>query len=388
MKSWKWKRLLILIPALLLNISVMGIGSCEELMECFCGSDQKLTGNTKVDAWLSAADELTAAGDRVWARTDAAMTKLAVLLGLPETATAEQIQAALCEKFSSASLTFHMEAEPAKCTVDVDVAAKAAAECDVSYTPGSVELNCSGHCEGSCQGTCSAQCTMPSVSARCSGECHGSCSVEVSGACYGTCKGQCSGSCSVMEGSQCAGSCEGTCTGYCETRVEGSCSGGCSGECTVATSPGGCTGRCEGSCSGHCEGRCDAEVTPAQIDADCRAEVEARVEANMECEPPKVDFGIDASGLENIAEISAQMGELFAALEEAGKVNDALGNYIVSFGDAITSIFNADLSADQLACMVANNTFANALSALQAVQITVQAAVEIQSVLMPGMTCL
>jgi len=388
MKKWNWKRTVILSIAVLLNLATMGIGSCEEVMNCLCPEDQKYSGNTKVDAWLKSAEELKIAGERVTNRTNTAMGDLAELLGLNRNASASDIRTALCEKFSNAGISFEMKTEPPKCTVDVDVAAKAAAECDVNYKPGEFELQCQGHCEGSCHGECSTQCTMPSVSAHCEGECHGSCAVQVTGACYGTCRGDCSGNCSVRdESGKCAGSCEGTCQGYCETRVEGSCSGACNGECTVAYKPGGCTGRCEGSCNGSCEGRCDANVEPPQVDAECKAQVEARVKANMECEPAKVDFGFQSSGLDNISEISAKMGELLAALEEAKKVQDALSNYIDTFGDAIDSILSGELSVDQLACMTTNNVFGNALSALQAVSDTVTSAVQISAVLTPDMTC-
>jgi hypothetical protein len=142
-----------------------------------------------------------------------------------------------------------------------------------------------------------------------------------------------------MEGGECAGSCDGDCTGYCETRIEGSCSGECYGECALTYTPAECNGHCQGSCEGHCEGSCEGTVRPPSVDADCQAQVEARVEASVECEPAQVTWGVDTSGMENIAELTYHMGR---------------GDYLTTMNSSAEAIFNgeADLSSTQLACAI------------------------------------
>ena len=360
----KSRRSMLLIPMVLLIVANMAI-TCEEVVDCLCPDGN--TGNAKVDALFVAAAELENASLRVQSKTDAALADLAAVVGLPETATPDEVAAAVCNAFSSATIEFNLEVEEPKCEANIDVAARVSAECDVTIDPGTVEINCEGYCEGSCQGECSAECTMPSVSAHCEGSCHGSCTLESSVACYGTCHGECSGTCSVMEGGQCAGSCDGTCTGYCEVTVKGSCSGSCSGECVIDYTPGGCSGRCEGSCSGHCEGSCEGHVEPPSVDAECKAQVEARVEASVECEPPKVDFGIDASGMDNISEIGYHIGRLMAATREADRVFEALGAYHAAWGGLAAGLINGELTAEDAACFITDiDVVANSLTTAQA----------------------
>jgi hypothetical protein len=364
MKSWKWKRLLILIPALLLNISVMGIGSCEELANCLCAPT---TGNAQIDAFFSAAADLRNASARVEGKINTALDGLAGALGLSPGSSAAQVSTALCSAFSDAGISFNVSYQEPKCTANAEIAAKATAECDVSVDPGEASITCEGKCEGTCRASCTGECRMPSVSAYCSGECHGSCWVDVSASCNGTCHGSCSGSCSVMEGGQCAGACDGTCTGKCEAAVAGGCSGECHGECTVTADPGGCNGRCEGTCNGSCEGKCEGTVRPPSASAQCDAQVEAKAEASVECEPPQLDFGVDTSGVDNIAKISAQLGEVLAASAEAGRLLDYLGTFAGTMNDAASALISGQLSIDQAACAIPNlNSAVSSLGDAQA----------------------
>jgi hypothetical protein len=345
----------------------LGTGSCElveKLAECLC---TPTTGNAKIDAFFTAAAELEAASARVESKINGAVGDLAVTVGLDRSASAAEVSAAVCDAFASASITMDISYEPPECKASVDVAAKAAAECDVTVDPGSVEVQCQGSCEGTCRASCSGECRMPSVSAYCEGSCHGSCSVDVDAQCYGTCHGTCSGTCSAEDGSgNCAGSCEGTCQGKCETNVEASCSGECHGECTVTADPGGCNGRCEGTCQGHCEGSCTGSVEPPSVDAECQAQVEAKVEASVECEPPSLDFGVDTSAVENISQISYQLGQIFAATAEAEEILDVLGGYISTMGSAAGAMISGELSVEQAACAISNlDTAVSALGTAQ-----------------------
>lgn len=348
-------------------VFALGTSSCEvieKLQECFC---TPTTGNAKIDAFFASSVELVNASARVEAKVNGALGDLAVTLGLARGASAAEVSTALCAAFASASISFNLTYEPPACKANVDVAAKASAECDVNIDPGEVDIHCEGSCEGTCRAQCTGECRMPTIEAHCHGECHGSCKVDVSGACYGTCHGECSGTCSATEaGGQCAGSCDGTCTGHCEVTVEGSCSGTCSGECTVTADPGGCNGRCEGTCEGHCEGSCEGTVRPPSVDAECEAQVEASVEASIECEPPRLDFGADTSAISNIAEISYQLGQVFAASAEAEVVLDALGSYLATMNSAASAMINGELTVEQALCAIANLN--DAISALGSAQ--------------------
>jgi hypothetical protein len=339
----------------------MGATSCEFIkscLECLCGDidqgNSGITGNPKVDSFFAAAIELDQSTAMANARMDAALADLRVVLGLPAGASLDDIRAAIDAAFSTAGITFDVSYEPAECRADIDVAARAAAECDVTVDPGEVSIECEGHCEGTCQATCTGECRLPTVYAYCEGACHGSCSLDVDGACYGTCRGSCVGTCSVDDGSGgCAGSCDGTCTGYCEVTVEGSCTGECYGECGIDVSGGECNAQCEGSCEGHCEGSCDGTIRPPDVDAQCQAQIEARVEASVECDPPQLDFGVDASGVEHVAEITYHLGQILAISSEAQAILGGVEGFLVTMNGAAESIINGEVAENKLICALA-----------------------------------
>jgi hypothetical protein len=161
---------------------------------------------------------------------------------------------------------------PPVCRVSLDAYAACAAQCDASYTPGSVELQCEG---GELRGTCSAACT-------------GRCAVEV----HGSCNGVCEGTCSAYDAQ---GNCTGTCEGRCVTQASGTCAGECRGACSVRFTEPYCTGR----------------VRPPRLDADCRAACDARLDARATCTPgtTRLTVASDVSG-----EAAARAARVQAAL--------------------------------------------------------------------------
>ncbi|MEZ4366902.1 MAG: hypothetical protein R2939_11505 [Kofleriaceae bacterium] len=150
--------------------------------------------------------------------------------------------------------------KPAVCTVNIDAAARAAAECE-GKAQADVEVRCEGTCSGTCNGTCS-------------GECHGSAGTGGSGG-------------------QCDGHCEGTCSG--------SCSGGCEGNADVQASA-----QCKAS----------AEVK-ASVDVTCtEAELEITADAGVVIDPSKAEMTINAlkRGLPKLLSVRARLQPLKAAV--------------------------------------------------------------------------
>jgi hypothetical protein len=175
----------------------------------------------------------------------------------------------------------------------------------------------------------------------------------------------------------CAGSCDGTCTGYCDVTVEGSCTGECHGECAVVVTEGECNARCEGTCQGHCEGSCDGEVVPPSVDAECQAQVEARVDASVECDPPRLDFGVDTSGVEDIARITHGLGRVLAVSAEAEIILQGIQDYVVEMQSAAEAVINGEVADNKLVCALAELNDAvtilqNAVETLDGI-VTVQA---------------
>jgi len=82
---------------------------------------------------------------------------------------------------------------PAVCRVNLDVSAKAAAECE-----GKASADVSAKCTGVCKGKCDGQCAGKAGTGGNSGECNGECK--------GTCKGSCEGNADVNASAQCKAS--------------------------------------------------------------------------------------------------------------------------------------------------------------------------------------
>ncbi len=377
------KKSLVVPTILALGLSTTSCEILESCLECLCGDvDQGqsgITGNPKVDSFFAAAIALDQSTELANQKMEDALADLRAVLGLSETATVEEIRTAIDAAFTDAGIAFNMTYEPAECRADVEVAARAAAECDVTVDPGEVSVVCEGRCEGTCQATCTGECRLPSIDAYCEGTCHGSCSVDVTGACYGTCNGTCSGTCSVTEGGECAGSCDGTCTGTCDVAVEGSCTGECQGECGIDVSGGECNAQCEGSCEGHCEGSCEGTVIPPSVDADCQAQVEARVNASVECDPPELDFGVDTSSVENMAQISHSLARVLAISAEAGVILEGVDDFVTTLGTAADAIIQGEVPNNKLVCALAEMD--DAIAILNQASVTLNTIVQVQATL-------
>ena len=290
--------------------SLQGCGDLAEQCGLTCPSKGILEGNASisgiasVDAFFGAVVDFQGAVNGVNANIRAELDKMALSVGLPAGSSGADIKAAIQGKISGAvSGGLKIKYEPAKCQASVEVAASAAAECDVDVDPGSVEVRCEGSCniDASAQADCSAsgelKCVGTAPNLECSGSCKGSCNLEVAATCEGTCRGTCNGTCSVQDASgNCAGSCEGTCEGSCELSAGGSCSGKCEGECTYTPPGAECEAnvqaRCEAMAEANvkCNGGCEGNATPPMVKAECEATVEAKAQASVECTPPAVEI--------------------------------------------------------------------------------------------------
>lgn len=191
----------------------------------------------------------------------------------------------------------NIDYQPAVCEVNVDVAAKAAAQCEAKAS-----ADVAVKCEGQCGGTCTGQC---------------------SGTCQGKCDGTCAGS--TGEGGECNGQCQGTC--------EGSCSANCSGSCS-----GGCEGHAEVDASAEC--KADAEVR-ANIDAKCtEPKLDVTYEQDVVVDETKVKEAVAAikAGLPRLLMVKAKLeGPVKAAFvtwqQSAKDLYDAKGTLMKSFGE-------------------------------------------------------
>lgn len=83
--------------------------------------------------------------------------------------------------------------KPAVCKVNVDLQAKAAAECE-GKASADVGATCSGTCRGKCEGTCAGKAGTGGNAGSCDGECKG------------TCRGDCEGHADVKASAQCKAS--------------------------------------------------------------------------------------------------------------------------------------------------------------------------------------
>lgn len=244
----------------------------------------------------------------------------------------------------SANLRLSMQVQPPSCSVSVDAYGRCAADCDVSYRPGSAEIRCEG---GELRGTCSAQCT-------------GSCAVDVSGRCEGTCEGECSAR-------DAQGRCTGTCVGRCVAQASGSCAGECRGGCSVAFTEPRCTGR----------------VQPPEVNADCRAACDARLSAQASCQPGRAVLTVDgnvASDLEaRVRRVRAALGSGFGAVlmvrdrvQTTARTGEALARAIAELPSAAR-----DVGASAAIC--ATSSVAAVAEAVSSVNVSVQVSVSVSA---------
>lgn len=306
------------------------LGNLAEQCGLVCSSEGIIEGNASisgvasVDAFFGAVIDVRSAALNISGSFRAELEGMAADLGLTgyaELSTADlaaQVKGAIDAKISGAvqgSLTIKFQ--PAKCEADIEVTAKAAAECDVEADPGMIEAKCEGSCQVSAEATAECEpgtlrCEGTAPNFECSGECSGSCQLEAAAECSGSCNGSCDGTCTACAGgdcdttgsvtANCAGQCMGMCQGECKLEAAGSCSGRCEGSCSYTPPAASCEGstpHCDvsASASAKCEGKCEANVTPPMVKAECQASVEAKAKAEVVCTPPSltVDFQFAAS---------------------------------------------------------------------------------------------
>lgn len=262
-----------------------------------------ISGNASVDAFFGAVVDFKGAAEGLSADVQAKLDAIALSVGLEPGAAAADIKGAIQAKLAAnVSGGLKIKAEPPKCTASLEVTANAAASCDASVDPGSVEVSCEGSCtiDASMQAECAAKgelkCSGTAPGLACEGSCTGDCSLEVGAACEGTCKGTCEGECSVKDSSgNCAGECKGECKGTCELKAGGSCSGKCEGSCEWTPPDAKCEGGLEAKCNAtaeadiKCKGGCEGKATPPKVSAECQASVEAKANASAQCTPPQLD---------------------------------------------------------------------------------------------------
>jgi len=274
----------------------------------------------KLSAFVNASADFAAGADDIARTLESACSDMGRELGIPASqmaasgdtpavkaacdAVAAKIQSEMTDLRATGELRVTIVSEPPRCEVSVDAYASCAAECEVDYDPGQVEMQCDG---GEMRGGCSAECT-------------GSCSVEASASCSGTCEGTCSGSCNGSCNGTCEGECsatnaQGQCTGTCSAGCQGSCEGGCDGTCEgscVVEASGSCEGECRGGCSVEFqEPSCTGTVRAPSVSADCEASCDAQLDARAECTAGHTEVTIEG----NVgADAEERLGRLRQAL--------------------------------------------------------------------------
>jgi hypothetical protein len=344
-----------------------------------------ISGLVGMDGFFAAVVNVRSAAANVSGSMRAELEGMARGLGLAdvEMLSTEELGAMVAagiEAKISANLSggLTIEFRPPKCEADLEVTAKAAAECDVEADPGSIEAKCEGTCEVSAEvaAECSAMgtlsCSGQAPNFACEGTCSGSCQLEVAAACEGSCNGQREGECSACAGgacdnqggvvANCAGSCSGMCSGECKLEAGGSCSGRCEGSCEYTPPSGMCeanaTAKCDVSAMAEakCEGKCEGNVTPPMVKAKCSAQVEAKAKAEVVCTPPalsvafqfKPDLGADAQA-EFKAWLDGFEGRFAAMLAVRSKgefVLDAAGGLVAASVDEVPASIEAVLEAE------------------------------------------
>jgi hypothetical protein len=326
-----------------------------------------ISGVASVDAFFQAVLDYRAKANNVSSGIDAQLAAIGSDFGL---ASGADLSVALMEKISAnveGGLT--VDAEPARCAVDVQSTLNVQAHCEASVKPAKATCGCRGRCEVQanakvdCGASAELECTVNAPMATCQGKCQGACVTQLDTAarCAGTCRGTCSGRCRAYahhgDGStQCAGDCEGMCQGACEARIaaKAECTGSCNGECSLPKADGNCEGGIHAHCVAmsnamvDCGGRCEGEIVPPKGKAECEASAKAEAKLNVQCTPPRlvVKYVLKA-GLDATAEaqfvaaaknLELRLPALFAAIGEASSVTEAQVELI---GDGRTAVKTA-----------------------------------------------
>ncbi len=344
----------------------------------------------KVRAFLGAAAAVHTASLDIEADALGACQAMATDLGIPAgelapangelevTSTCDRVVQEINTIIASlpAGATLGLAVAPAQCSLELDIAATCAADCDVSIE-GQATVECNGELHGSCSGGCTGACTVTG-NVDCTGSCTGSCT----GTCSGTCTGICTGTCDVEDG---AGNCIGTCTGTCEGTCDAACQGTCEGSCTGAVDAT-CAGECFGECDATWEAECngDANVT---ANADCKAACDAQANATVDCELPEVAVvGIDVGDAAAqarvdalVATLIAHYGEIVSIIARLGYVADSIEAFVASINGAADAL--TDVGAKAAACVgVALEAVGEASTRIDAsVEVSVQVSVEVQA---------
>ena len=354
---------------LIAGISLTAVQGCDDLAaQCglVCESDAfvqgkfNISGNASVDAFFSATLDVAGAMNGV---AEGIQVELAALYGLVGAEVGGDFKAALDAKLSAyieGGIT--VRAEPARCEASLDITAKAAAECDVNASPGSVEVQCMGSCsiDASAQADCAAAggltCKGTAPNLACEGTCQGGCQLEIAAACEGTCRGQC-------DGQDFEGRCDGMCQGECDLGAGGSCGGRCTGSCEWTPPSGSCDASLEARCSAsaeanvECKGGCTGKAEPPMVSAECKATVEAKAEASVQCYPPSltIDYQLKAGVMGDLAvkaefeafisNFRTRYAALLAAIKRAEGLVSVSGN-LAAAGSAAIQGLAADLQAN------------------------------------------
>lgn len=341
----------------------------------------------KVEALLHASADLYAAASTTETEMLAACTAIATDLGISSSelmpAAGELAVTKACGRVATeidaivatlpTGVALGIAVTPASCTVDLDVAASCAAECDVSIQ-GDAMVECEGELHGSCSGSCSGTCAVMG-SANCTGECSATCT----GSCSGSCYGMCSGTCSVEDDDgNCVGTCSGTCTGTCS----GTCTGGCTGTCE-STVTGSCTGECYGTCDASWTAECNGEAN-VMADAECKAACDARANAKATCDPPMVTIvGVslpDAAASARVAALVATLTVNYPKiLRVQSRVQYSIAPAVAGFGASVraagTSLASAGVQATACLAVAADAV----LDAATRVDASVSVSVEVSA---------
>jgi hypothetical protein len=122
------------------------------------------------------------------------------------------------------------------------------------------------------------------------------------------------------------------------------------------------------------------------MSAECEAQVEARVDASVECDPPEVDFGVDTSGIDDIAAISHNLRMLAKASAEADVIYEGLDSFFSTFGDAVNTLVSSDaVPNNKRACALLE--MQDALNILTTALATLGTVTETQLDVLFGATC-
>lgn len=323
--------------------------------EAFINGKFNVSGIAEIDAFFSATLDVSGAINATAADIQA---EIAALYGLVGAEVGGDFKAALQAKLSAyidVEAGLQIKAEPARCEAQLDIAAKAAAECDVNAKPGSIEAKCEGSCaiDASAQADCHAAggltCEGQAPELKCDGTCKGSCEFTAAAACDGTCSGRCDGQ-DNFEG-RCGGMCEGTC----DLGAGGMCNGKCTGSCEYTPAKGSCEATAEARCSAsaeanvECKGSCTGKATPPEVSAECEATVEAKAEASVQCYPPSLTidykFNVDAGADADLrAEFKGFINNFkirYAALLAAVARAEGLIDVSATLGDAGVAAINS-----------------------------------------------